>query len=538
MIERAGVRRGQAEIIAGLIVLSAIIILLIPFILNLMSSQGEAISKQADVGTYYLEKMREKVEVSWDLSTLLPDSRVRAFWINNTGSVIVSIRYLKLVNAKTGEVLLVNLSNYEPSMEKPVKKVIKYPPGVSLSRAILTLSPGETARIEIDPSLVPDLLFTHRANPHAGPGTGRGSFEHRVYPLHMIGNITLFKLRHEKYFDNQQPEAGIATYDSHSRYYYKLVAERKNVHIQATTRERYNFYVAVIGHVPGTNEFNMLLVSKHGEKHMRIKVEGFVPERGFFFQYVSALRGYDDRYIVRRANENNLTGILGGHFKANVIQSYVDLVGKARSIKLFELTAASSNQISSYDPFIVIGDTDGNGKGEIIFVGEDIYDIYGRSGSCTIDDKYYDHSALRTSTRIEADREWGFALLLRQDPLHSSRHVGVFAAVRLYFHDIEPKDLDCVDATGLPILRLMLVTQDWRVVDSRSIYYWELASIEDTWPPQRDFATYHISLFVPPGFSEPLYVALAIVDPFSWIGRNDVEFTLALELVSLTIINK
>jgi len=111
---------------------------------------------------------------------------------------------------------------------------------------------------------------------------------------------------------------------------------------------------------------------------------------------------------------------------------------------------------------------------------------------------------------------------------------GVLVVLKIYFHDTEGGDFNCVDEAQLPILKVMLVKDDWSIVDSKTFLYWELAPLEDTWLPTRGTVTLTLSLFIPPNIRDRVYLAVAILDPYNGSGRNDVDFTLAIELLGLS----
>jgi len=78
-------------------------------------------------------------------------------------------------------------------------------------------------------------------------------------------------------------------------------------------------------------------------------------------------------------------------------------------------------------------------------------------------------------------------------------------------------------------------------VDSRTFLYWELASVENTWPPSTAMTTLTVSLFIPNDIGERVYLAIAVLDPFRGgpgtgqdRGRNDLDLTLAIEIIGIS----
>lgn len=556
--KRGSMRRGQAEIIGGIIVFAVLVIVLIPFALNLLSSQGEAAKRHAEVGAYQMEKIGEKVSVTWLRRT---DPRAPALWINNTGTIAVVVKYLLLVDTVRQEVLLVNLTGYQGGRYGPVESIEKLRGSslVSVGRGPLQLSPGEAALVrmardvEINTRTTSPLVFSERGVLHSTFGRGRGVeapdsllLRGRMVLLEDIFESDRFHLKEgQQYFNNDRPTVGISSYDrGGTRFYYRL--ERSYVNVQLN--ERIEVTGVIIGFKPKSpNKYNLLIAGKIGGKDYRIKVEGFEPSASFVFQYES----YDDRdnKVVLTIRPDNLRYSVGIYPFAKPYSSYIQLAGRAESVKFFERVQTWENRISSYDPFVMIADIGGNGLAELIFSTEDRrFQPHSRwQRDCYPDEEgtHFDHSARVTSGGIGPDHEWGFTFAIGEEVIDPSVHAGVQITFRMYFRDTEDEDLYCTDMGHLPILKVMLVTSDWRVVSSRSIYYWELAPLENTWPPTRDFFPFYVTLFVPPIASDNLYVAISLIDPFyhnrnteRFGEMNDLDLTIALELVSLTAIER
>lgn len=550
-------RRGQAELIGGLIVLTLILLILIPLLLQVLLDYRRLVEEQSRVVMGQSERLAEKILVSW-LSPL--DPRYPAFWVNNTGTIRVSIKMIYVVDVVSNRLIYaLNLSEYEPGMGRPITSIVVYPAGVSLSRSQLTLNPGESALVTVDPRVIVNYrriavaLLSDRGVIH--PVQGRGAsvedvvlkaiaIEQRIVLLGDILNSPNVQLRDPNALNNENPTSGIrgysATGNAVSGYYgYRLCS---NCNVIGST---IYFSNAIIGLKPGSSDkLNILLTYVDGSGvNYRVKVEGFKPLDGFKFKYRTA-DGYFNIYV----DHSNYTRALGHWYYGRIVASeaWIRLVGVADNVKVYKQD--SSLSMSSYDPYVFVADTDGNGVGEFIFTTEDYnYGTYNPPDvQCFIDEGgqrdgrsnrglYLDHSVVKVNNVIVDDREWGFAFMLKDVSLDPSMFSGVMVVLKVYFHDTEGGDFNCVDWAQLPILKVMLVKDDWTVVDSKSFLYWELAPLEDTWHPTRGTVTLTLSLFIPPNVRERVYLAIAVIDPYNGSnGRNDVDFTLAIELLGIS----
>ena len=224
---------------------------------------------------------------------------------------------------------------------------------------------------------------------------------------------------------------------------------------------------------------------------------------------------------------------------------------------------------SNYAAYVLITDVDGNGLSEVVFTTEDAnYGTVNPPGillSCTEDDVAWVGAGsgswvpLRDSSEPLAPGTCSFAEPLReaynlshcpvliyltgpQYVVDGSRYQLVVVTARLYYHDSEGGDVNCVDNPRQFMVGFFLVdpgpdgvpaTVDDRVVSSHMLMYQQLDDWEDTWPPNRNFVTVTVPLLVP-NEDKIFYVAVGFVDPYdNYAGYDDVEFTAAIEAVGL-----
>jgi len=538
-------RRGQAELIGGLVVLTLILVFLIPFLLQILADYSRTVEEQARVSIAQAERLAEKVLVSW-LSPL--DSRYPAFWVNNTGTVRVTLKAVYIVDIASNKLLYaINLSDYQPAPGKPISRILKYPQGVALSRTTIILNPGESVLVSIDPSVLTNYrrvavaLLSDRGVLH--PTQGRGAsvedvvlravaVEQRVVLIGDILNSPNVVLRDPNALNNNNPTVGVRGYSldgSNVRYYGYSLCTTCSI-----LGSRIDFSNAIIGLKPGSSDkLNILLtyIDSDGLNY-RVKIEGFKPSQGFAFKYYT-----QDGFFKVYVDHTNYTKALGYWYYGRIVaqEAWIKLVGTAENIKVFKQDFSRS--MSSYDPYIIVADTDGNGVAELIFTTEDYnYGAYNPpQARCFVDERggsreYLDYSVAGD----QPDREWGFAFMLRDVSVDPALFSGVLVVLKIYFHDTEGGDFNCVDEAQLPILKVMLVKDDWSIVDSKTFLYWELAPLEDTWLPTRGTVTLTLSLFIPPNVRDRVYLAVAILDPYNDSGKNDVDFTLAIELLGLS----
>jgi len=522
-------RRGQAELIGGLIVLTVVLVILVPFLLQVLLDYRRVAEEQERSSLAHLERLAEKILVSW-LSPL--DSRYPAFWVNNTGTVRVTLKTVYIVDLTANRLLyIVNLTDYQPGEGKPIRGITKYPQVVRVSRAPITLNPGEAALVEVDPSIIAKhrriavSLLSDRGVIHPVQGRGASiedvvlkavSVEQRVIFIGDILNSPSVELKDPNALSNVNPTTGVRGYTTGGATYgYSIQSTCNNCPLDRVIRFRnaiigncpldrvIRFRNAIIGFEPGSSSrLNILLTYVEGSTLYRVKVLGFQPEQGFYFRYKTSDGSYN--IYVDNGNYSGALGFwyYGTYSRKGVIEASIAeirLKGLATSFTVYRQDFSRS--MSSYDPYIIVADTDGNGVGELVFTTEDYY--YGSSNPpqviCSVDEdgKFLDYSVVKVDSGVEPDTEWGFAFMIKDVSIDPRLFAGVMVVLKVYFHDTEMGSFTCVDQGQLPILKVLLVRSDWSVLDSRTFLYWELASVENTWPPSTAMTTLTVSLFIP-----------------------------------------
>lgn len=434
-------RRGQAELIGGLIVLTVVLVILVPFLLQVLLDYRRVAEEQERSSLAHLERLAEKILVSW-LSPL--DSRYPAFWVNNTGTVRVTLKTVYIVDLTANRLLyIVNLTDYQPEEGKPIRSITKYPQVVRVSRAPITLNPGEAALLEVDPRAVAGYrriavsLLSDRGVIHPVQGRGASvedvvlkavSVEQRVIFIGDILNSPSVELKDPNALSNVNPTTGVRGYTTGGATYgYSIQSTCNNCPLDRVIR----FRNAIIGFEPGSSSrLNILLTYVEGSTLYRVKVLRFQPEEGFYFRY----RTSDGSYNIYVDNGNYSRALGFWYYGTSIAE--IRLKGLATSFTVYRQDFSRS--MSSYDPYIIVVDVDGNGVGELIFTTEDYY--YGSSNPpqviCDVDEggRFLDYSVVKVDGRVEPDTEWGFAFMIKDVSIDPRLFAGVMVVLRVYFH--------------------------------------------------------------------------------------------------------
>ncbi|MCE4615654.1 MAG: hypothetical protein F7C09_01135, partial [Aeropyrum sp.] len=98
-------RRGQAEVIGGLIIITIILVIVLPILLNSLSDARSVAQDLRDAETRVDIKLKERLQIRGatqeEAGSLWP-----AIWIANTGTIEVVPRILYLIDRDTGSILM------------------------------------------------------------------------------------------------------------------------------------------------------------------------------------------------------------------------------------------------------------------------------------------------------------------------------------------------------------------------------------------------------------------------------------------------
>ncbi|MEM4552890.1 MAG: hypothetical protein QXI86_01465 [Ignisphaera sp.] len=204
---------------------------------------------------------------------------------------------------------------------------------------------------------------------------------------------------------------------------------------------------------------------------------------------------------------------------------------------------------SSYYPYLFIGDIDGNGLNEIIFITEDAY--YGdssRTNDMYGNDDLSDWTTVPLTLKL---LQIGRALGSDDGSIDGSVYSGVALYMNIFFHDNSHPDenqLRDIDRTDW-VLRILLIDRDNNEYIVREYRYQEICNYHKTRVTDfgRDnyFAKISQSIYVPLPSTGRYWIAVAFQDSYSYETRsrpgqrnvvdfiNDVDFTVGLEFIGV-----
>ena len=283
------------------------------------------------------------------------------------------------------------------------------------------------------------------------------------------------------------------------------------------------------------------LTSGLGTTGWRIKIIGFKPYAGgFHFIYKDTYWGSInyETYDIDKARGywwyyGGFNDQCSGSSNCQIFNELY-LHGTAERVEIY--IQDSNVPYSSYLPYLLVADYDGNGLPELIFTTEDT--LFGNGNNCGNDDAgyYMDHS----------QGDYPFLIYLSGYSIDPTKYSMVVLTARVYYHDAEGGDTDCVNNPYNYMVGFYLVdpgpdgqlgTDDDKIVSSHELIYQQLDDWEDTYPPNKNFVTITVPLLVPEpqdSSTNNYVIAIGFQDPYGGYGTDDVEFTLAVESVGLT----
>ncbi|MGC8975740.1 MAG: hypothetical protein ACP5KB_06065, partial [Thermoprotei archaeon] len=222
----------------------------------------------------------------------------------------------------------------------------------------------------------------------------------------------------------------------------------------------------------------------------------------------------------------------------------------ANQVLVFKRIASGEGgtQATTYYPYLFIGDLDGNGVNEVVFVTEDAF--YGEKKD--YDDRnpldpelerttLLDYSEVPLPLTINLSRVTGVS----DGSIPGSRFSGLMLGINLIFHDNSYPDGDQLgdnDDTRT-LLRISLVQKDeaGNIVSRyvvREFDYQEICNYHKT--IIKDFINdnYYVkisqNIYVPVPGTGKYWLLIEIMDPYYRTGTtNDVDFTIGFEIISI-----
>ena len=285
-------------------------------------------------------------------------------------------------------------------------------------------------------------------------------------------------------------------------------------------------------------------LSDYGSRDLRIIIRGF---RGL-------IEIYNDSQLVACTGSACSRNVLGGWFYGYNSSTSdpnpalkVKLSGLANQVLVFKRVASGEGgtQATTYYPYLFIGDLDGNGVNEVVFVTEDAF--YG-----SVND-YDDRNPLDPKTTLLDYSEVPLPLTINlssvtgapDGSIPGSRFSGLILDINFIFHDNSYPDgedqLSDNDDTRT-ILRISLIQKDdaGNIISKyvvREYDYQEICNYHKT--IIKDFINdnYYIkisqSIYVPVPGTGKYWLLIEIMDPYGEGTTNDADFTVGFEIISI-----
>jgi hypothetical protein len=198
---------------------------------------------------------------------------------------------------------------------------------------------------------------------------------------------------------------------------------------------------------------------------------------------------------------------------------------------------------TSYFPYLYIGDVDGNGVNDVIFITEDVY--YGSDNK--IDDLWpyetggaNDYSDYSTQPLTLKLLQIGKALGNSDGSIDGSRYSGVLLYINIIFHDNSYPDsnqLADIDVTDW-VLRILLIGENNYTYIVREYRYQEICNYHKTYVTNFGKDNYFVkisqSIYIPIPPQGRYWIAIAFQDPYKGGSTtNDADMTVGIELIGI-----
>jgi len=217
----------------------------------------------------------------------------------------------------------------------------------------------------------------------------------------------------------------------------------------------------------------------------------------------------------------------------------VFLSGTAGYVARF-LRMASGNSPtgeSSYYPYLFVGDVDGNGVADLVFITEDAY-----YGDWSRINDYYgndDLSDWSTEPLVLKLLSIGRGLGSRDGSVDGSKYSGLLLYLNVFFHDNSHPDeqqLEDVDVTDW-VLRVLLIDEQNNTYVIREYRYQEICNYHKTRIAAFGLDNYFVkisqSIYIPLPTGGRYWVAIAFQDPYKTGPRNDADIAVGVELIGV-----
>ncbi|MEM1525955.1 MAG: hypothetical protein QW775_02150 [Ignisphaera sp.] len=284
-----------------------------------------------------------------------------------------------------------------------------------------------------------------------------------------------------------------------------------------------NVALVIVGRNPANNKLNILAIGR-GKTGDQLNIGG---------SSINLANVASHRY---RLKIENFTGIinlgLGIHacYINKTSMCTLSLNGQADRILLYNSTDRARSGTVGLEPYVFIGDIDGNDNVEMIFVTQDF--SYG--GGSNVNDRL----TIDLSTVYYIDSSiTPLRLVFHQVPIDSNKYSSAILSVRMFFWDNSIDDISNND--NRVIVRVGLYDNTTKTfIYSVYLSYYELCRYRHVTPFSISYITKDFTIYIP-NTGRRYYVAIEILDPFHLEGnRNDADLIIGLEYIGIALSNR
>jgi hypothetical protein len=206
-------------------------------------------------------------------------------------------------------------------------------------------------------------------------------------------------------------------------------------------------------------------------------------------------------------------------------------------------SSQSPTRETSYYPYLYIGDVDGNGINDLIFITEDVYyGSYDKINDMWPDEPgnpndYSDYSTQPLELKL---MQIGRALGNQDGSIDGSMYSGVLLYMNILFHDNSYPDvnqLKDIDRTDW-VLRVVLLDDKGYEYIVREYRYQEICNYHKSYVTDFGRDNYFVKLsqtvYIPIPGPGRYWVAVVFQDPYQSGKTNDADLTVGVELIGVT----
>ncbi len=143
------VRRGQAEVIGGLIILTILVALVLPIVIKSYNDVARITEENKNLQTRADIKLKEKLSIAGVRPEDVGPDLWPGLWINNTGTVQVTLRTLYLMDMDTGQIVAaLDMANARPATSNLIDDMYLNPDQYFSNSTKPIPPPGEPITLE------------------------------------------------------------------------------------------------------------------------------------------------------------------------------------------------------------------------------------------------------------------------------------------------------------------------------------------------------------------------------------------------------